>query len=109
MNYSAEGLAFDLFGVVEESLQTNVGERMFEKLHEHAEWGGNDIGADFCGLHKVHRGAGTGCEDLCFDAVVVVNAADVFDEGHTLGRDVVEATDKWGDVSGAGLGCQQGL
>lgn len=53
-----------------------------------------------------------GGEDLCFDAVVVVDGADGADEFHAIFADVVEAADEGADEERASLGdheCLQGL
>ncbi len=60
-------------------------------------------------LEEMHGRAGAGGEDLRLVAVVVVDGADVADDLHALGADVVEPPDERADVGRAGLGREQRL
>jgi len=61
------------------------------------------------GVDHVQRVADRGGEHLRLEALHTVDLADVADEVHADGADVVEPAQERADVVGAGLGRQQGL
>lgn len=100
------------FVIREEAFEADVGQGVLHRVFDDAEGAGGDVGASECTVEQVVGVADRGSEDLCFDAVVVVDGADGADEFHAIFADVVEATDEGADEERASLGdheCLQGL
>src|SRR5712691_6194102 len=90
--------------VVEELFEADVGERVLHELFEDGEGHGGDVGAGLGGVDDVQRIADGRREHLGLEAVVAVDLADVADQVHADGPDVVEAAEERADIGRASLG-----
>jgi len=97
------------FPVLHERRDAVVGEHMFEQRQDDGWWGGDDVGADFCGLQYVHRVAHAGDEDFGVERVIVVDQADVVNELHAVKAIIVMTPHERRDESRARLCREQRL
>ena len=82
---------------------------MLEELPQDLLGHGAHVRPHTGGVHHVLGVTDGGDEDLGGEVIVLVDRDDVFDEPHTLGRDVVEPPHEGGDVGRARLRGQERL
>src|SRR5207244_12999160 len=95
--------------VVEKLLEADVGQRVLDELFEHAERHRRYMGARLGGVDHVKRISNRGGQYLGLETLDAIDLADVTDEVHADGPDVVEAPEAGAEVEGAGLGAEQRL
>src|SRR6266487_2595904 len=95
--------------ILEEDLDTLVGEWMFEELFQDLERHGAAVGAFQRGLHDGERAAYAGDEDLGAEAVVRVDLLDAANHLEAVFANSVHPVDERTDEVGTDLSGQQGL
>src|ERR1039457_6234582 len=95
--------------VFQEFLDPGIGQGVLGQLDHDRKGDGGNIGADQGRVEHVDRIAYAGNDDFTGVTVVVEDGADLFDDAHAVLGDIVQSSDKGGDVGGAGFGRQQRL
>src|SRR6056297_411661 len=80
-----------LFPILEECVQTFVGQNVIGHGFDHCGWRCGHICAQQGGLFHVVCGADRGCEYFCGEVVIVIDRADFCDQFHAVDVEIIQA------------------
>src|SRR5215472_6653334 len=87
----------DFAPILEELLQTLVGQRMVEKLIQNLEWHGSDMRSGQRRFNHVRRRTQRRRQYLRLETVVAIDLHDAADQVHARVADIVQTSDKRAD------------